>query len=324
MLKVVTDTLETIDAYRLIETPEPSPGTGEASIRIACCGVGYVDALVALGRYQVKPQLPHTPGQEVAGVVAAVGAGVTHVRPGDRVLATVAGGFAQFGVAHADAVEALPDAMSFEQAAGFRVNYITALHGLLDRANIQPGERILVMGAAGGVGLAALQVGRLLGAEVIAVASTPEKRAFAITHGAHQALDTSADGWRDRLKSLCDGKGPDVIFDPVCGPLFEPAFRSLNWRGRHLVVGFTGGALPALRVNLPLLKGAALIGVDYRQFAELEPEHAAQRLTQLFSWVSDNELRPPVGRVFPLGEFADCLQFALSGTSLGKTLLQIS
>lgn len=317
--------LDAIDDYRLIEMPAPTAAAGEVLIRVHACGMGYVDALVALGRYQVKPPLPFTPGQEIGGVVEAVGEGVTTLGVGDRVMASsFGGGLAEYIAAPVPLVHRIPDTMSFAQAAGFRVNYLTALHALRDRAALQAGERLLVLGAAGGVGTAAVQIGRLMGAEVIASASTPEKRAFAQDHGARHTLDTEPEGWRGRLKTLCAGRGPDVVFDPVCGPLFELAFRSQSWRGRHLVVGFVGGPIPKLPVNLSLMKGAALVGVDVRQFALFEPERAAAHIGQLLSWVADGSLVPPSGRRFPLGAFAEAMEFALSGKGQGKTIIDVA
>ncbi|MEZ5729177.1 MAG: NADPH:quinone oxidoreductase family protein [Burkholderiaceae bacterium] len=254
-MKIIqAESLESIDGYRMREAETPVAGRGEVVIEIAACGVGYVDALVSLGRYQVKPALPHVPGKEVAGRVHAIGEGVAGFAIGDRVLAAVDGGFAQFVRAPVAAVFRIPARLSFVQAAGFRINYLTALHGLRDRARLAPGENLLVLGAAGGVGSAAVQVGRALGATVVAAASTPAKREYARGNGAHEVIDTDADGWRDRLKVACAGTGPDVVFDPVCGPLFEPAFRSLRWGGRLLVVGFVGGPIPSLRANLALMK----------------------------------------------------------------------
>jgi NADPH2:quinone reductase len=321
---VQASSLDSIDDYQLLEVDKPTPGPGEVVVKVAACGVGYVDALLALGRYQVKPPLPHTPGQEVGGVIEAAGEGVGRLAAGDRVMATVRGGFAEFARAPAAMATKIPDQMSFAQAAGFRINYITALHGLRDRAALAAGERLLVFGAAGGVGSAALQVGRILGAEVVAAASNEEKRAFAKDHGADELIDTTPDGWRDRLKAITQGKGPTVIFDPVCGPLFELAFRSLGWGGRHLVVGFAGGPIPALPVNLSLMKGAALVGVDLRQFMQFEGAKAEAHLNELLSWVADGRLNPIVGRTFRLEEFAQALQFALSGQGLGKTVVEIA
>jgi NADPH2:quinone reductase len=321
--------LDSIADYRLITREPPVPGPGEALVRVAACGVGYVDALVALGRYQVKPPLPHTPGSEVAGVIEALGDGVSGLRVGQRVMAQARGGFAELALAPSAAVTPIPDGMAFEQAAGFRINYLTAIHGLVDRAGLQSGERLLVIGAAGGVGMAAVQVGALMGAEVIACASTLEKRDFALARGASLSIDTGADeggakAWRERLEGLCAGGGPSVVFDPVCGPLFEAAFRSLAWRGRHLVVGFAGGPIPALPANLTLMKGAALSGVDIRQFLLFEPKRAAEHMATLMAWVGEGRLAPPVGRVFGLDDFAAALEFALTGQGLGKTVLSLA
>lgn len=322
MRKVEAQTLASIADYQLVEAPRPAPKAGEVVIEVAACGVGYVDALVSLGRYQVKPPLPHTPGQEIAGRVLEVGAGVTGIAPGDRVMATAPGGFAECVATPAAATQVLPNALAFEQAAGFRINYVTALHGLRDRARLQPGERLVVLGGAGGVGMAAVQIGKKLGAHVVAVASTEEKRAFALAHGADDVLDTAAEGWRDRLKAVCGG-APDVVFDPVCGPLFEPAFRSLGWRGRHLVVGFAGGPIPALPVNLPLMKGAALVGVDVRQHFLFDAALAQAQLVELLGWAAQRAIAPPVGRVFPFEDYAAALEFALSGKGAGKTVLRV-
>lgn len=315
--------LDSIDDYAEVELPVPEPGPGQARIRVRACGVGYVDALVSLGRYQVKPPLPHVPGSEVAGVVDALGEGVAGLEIGERVMAQAAGGFADYVCAPAAGVVRLPDAIDFAAASGLRINYLTALHGLRQRGALKPGERLLVLGAAGGVGTAAVQVGRLLGATVIAAASTDAKRAFAAEHGAHAVIDTAPEGWRERLKAACDGKGPDVVFDPVCGPLFEPAFRSLAWGGRHLVVGFAGGPIPALPANLPLMKGAGLLGVDVRQFLLYEAEQARTDLADLLAWIAEGRLVPPVGRVFPFAEAKAALSYALTGQGAGKTVLTL-
>lgn len=324
MRKIEARTLASIEDYQLVEAPDPEPQAGEVLIKIAACGVGYVDALVALGRYQVKPPLPHTPGQEIAGRVLAVGAGTEGIEIGDRVMAAVRGGFAERATAPAAVVRKIPDRMAFAQAAGFHINYVTALHGLDDRAALKAGETVLVLGAAGGLGAAAVQVARLMGARVVAAASTEEKRAFCRHLGADEVLDTEVEGWRDRLKAACGGRGPDVVFDPVCGPLFQPAFRSLSWRGRHLVLGFVGGPIPSLPANLPLMKGAALVGVDVRQFLLFEPELGRAHLDRLLGWAAEGRLSPPVGRTFALEDFAEALTFALSGQGLGKTVLQVA
>ena len=324
MKAAVAESLESLDSYRLQETDRPVAGPGQVLIRVAACGVGYVDSLVALGRYQVKPPLPHTPGQDVAGIVEAVGEGVAHVARGDRVMTMTTKGFAEYAVAAAPMVVKLPDALSFAEGASLPLNYITAMHALKDRGAVAAGETVLVFGAAGGVGSASIQVARALGARVIAAASTEEKRAFALAHGADLAIDTSPDGWRDRLKRLTDGKGPNVIIDPVCGPLFEPAFRSLAWRGRHLVVGFVGGPIPALPSNLTLMKGAALLGVDVRQYLQYETKRAIGDLHQLAAWASEGKVKPPIGAVFPFDQFGEAMVAALSGKGVGKVVLRIA
>jgi len=324
MRAVQSDRLDSLDAYATVDMPTPEPSAADVRIRVAACGVGYVDSLVALGRYQVKPPLPHVPGGEIAGHVDAIGAAVQGITVGDRVLAQVRGGFADYAIAPATAVNRIPDAMRFEQAAGFRLNYLTALHALRDRARLAPGEKLLVIGAAGGVGLAAVQIGRLMEATVIAVASSEEKRALAAQHGAEITLDREVDGWRDRLKAAVGG-GIDVVFDPVCGPLFQPAFRSLNWGGRHLVVGFVGGPIPALPANLPLMKGAALVGVDVRQFAQVfEADKARAQVEELLDWVRQGRLEPPVGRIFPFEHYREALTFAFSGQGVAKTVLAVN
>lgn len=324
MKAVVADTLESIESYKFKDLEKPAPKKGQVLIRVAACGVGYVDALVALGGYQVKPPLPHTPGREVAGTVDAVGEGVTNVKPGDRVMTMTANGFAEYALAPAAMVIPVPQTLSFAEAASLPLNYLTVSHGLKDRAALAAGETVLIFGAAGGVGSAAIQVAKALGARVIAAASTEEKRAFALAHGADEAIDTDPDGWRDRLKALTGGKGPDVVFDPVCGPLFELAFRSLRWRGRHMVVGFVGGPIPALPANLTLMKGAALMGVDVRQHMEKELPQAIATLQELAVWAADGRIRPPVGTVYPFDQFGEAMVAALSGKGTGKVVLEVS
>ncbi len=314
-----------LDDYAIDEVADPDPGPGEVRVRVMACGVGYVDALHALGRYQVRAPLPFTPGVEVAGVVDALGPGVEGVRLGDRVLPLVSvdGGFAERVLAPAAQLARIPDALSFEAAAAVRSSTLTALHALRDRARLKPGETVLVFGAAGGIGSGAVQVARLLGARVVAVASTAERRAFAARLGAEATLDVDPDGWRDRLKAACGGRGPNVIVDPVCGPLFDAAFRSLAWGGRHLVIGFVGGPIPSLSANLPLLKGAALVGVDIRQFNRNEPEAAEDNRRQLRRWLADGALNPQVGAVFGFDRFREALAHAAAGAGGGKTILRI-
>lgn len=232
MKAVRAEQIGSVDDYVLVDVDAPIPRANEVQIKVHSCGMGYVDALVALGGYQVKPHTPFIPGLEIGGTISAVGQNVSKFNIGDRVMASLAGGgLAEFAIANEASTWRLSNVINFAQAAGFRTNYVTALHGLVDRADVKPRERLLVFGASGGVGTAAVQVGKLLGAEVIAAASTDEKRDYARARGADYVLDTEPEGWRDRLRGLCGGGGPNVIFDPVCGPLFEAAFRSQAWGG---------------------------------------------------------------------------------------------
>ncbi len=316
--------LDSLGDYAEIDIAVPEPGLGQVRIRVAAVGIGYVDALVALGLYQVKPPLPHIPGSEVAGTIDAIGADCGGWQIGDRVMAMTQHGFAELALAPAAACRRVPDGVTFAAAAAMPLNYLTALHGLADRGRLQAGETLLVFGAAGGVGSAAIQVGKALGARVIAAASTPEKRAFALAQGADAVIDTDGDGWRDRLKTVLAGAPLNVILDPVCGPLFEPAFRSLGWGGRHLVVGFVGGPIPALPSNLTLMKGAGLIGVDVRQFQLFERDAAAAHLDTLAAWLGGGTIAPAVGAIFAWPDYAAALTAAFSGTGLGKPVLCVT
>ncbi len=324
MKAVVAEQLDSLESYHLVDVARPEPGPHEILIRVAACGVGYVDSLVALGRYQVKPPVPHTPGQEVAGRVEAVGEKVKGFQPGDRVAAMAQRGFAEYAVAPAMLALRLPGHVSFEAGSAFPLNYLTAWHGLADRCALQAGETALVFGAAGGVGSAAVQVAKALGARVVAAASTPEKRDFALALGADAVIDVEPDGWRERLKALTGGKGPNLVFDPVCGPLFEPAFRSLAWRGRHLVVGFVGGAIPALPANLTLMKGSALLGVDVRQYLQFDGARVPADLAELTRLLGEGVLNPAIGNRHAFESFGNAMLDAISGKGRGKVVLQVA
>lgn len=325
MKAVVGEELGPSENYHLVEVPEPQPGPDEVLVAVQAAGMGYVDALVSQGKYQVKPPVPYCPGMEIAGTVAALGSEVSTLRIGDAIAASIfGGGLAEFAVAPAAAAYPIPEQLDPRAAAGFLVNYSTAWHALVDRAQVRAGETVLVLGAAGGTGIAAVQVARLAGARVIAGASSAQKRSFALTHGAHETLDYSEPGWRAVLKEMTSGRGVDVVFDPVGGDLMEPAFRSLAWRGRHLVIGFAGGPIPALPVNLALLKGASLVGVDLRQFSTVhESARAADVRAQLFDAVRRGDLRPVVGACYPLARFRDAMTMAAGRDGLGKTIVEI-
>jgi NADPH2:quinone reductase len=326
MRAVLGQTLGPPDSYDLETVEVPRPAPGEVQIAVQVASMGYVDALVAQGRYQVKPSVPYCPGLEFAGRVSATGREVRDLKVGDAVAASAfGGGLAEYAVVPASATYRIPEQLDMRAAAGFIVNYTTAWHGFVDRARLRAGETVLVLGAAGGTGIAAVQVARFCGARVIAGASTPDKRDFAIRHGAHEAVDYTQSDWRQQLKAMTGGSGVDVVFDPVGGVLMEPAFRSLAWRGRHLVIGFTGGPIPALPINLALLKGAALVGVDYRQFGSVyEPQAAAGVRDLLFAAVARGDLLPPVGACYALDDFRAAMSLASGREGLGKTVVQVS
>jgi NADPH2:quinone reductase len=322
---VRTHTVRELGAYAIERDPLPVPRPGEVRLRVRACGVGYVDALHATGRYQLAATVPFTPGVEVAGEIDAMGPEVAGLSIGLRVipLMSVRGGFADYVVAPAAQIAAIPDGMTFAEAAAIRANTLTAMHALVDRGRIEAGETVLVIGAAGGVGSAAVQLAKRLGARVVATASSEAKRAFARRLGADVAIDTDPEGWRDRLMEACGGGGPDIVVDPVCGPLFEPAFRSLAWNGRHLVIGFAGGPIPSLKANLPLLKGAMLVGVDVRQFNLKQPERADANRARLRAWLAEGSVGAPVGATFPFERFREALDHAASGAGPGKTVLLV-
>lgn len=310
------------EALTVQTLPDPAPGPGEVVLDVRAAGVNYPDALMVMGQYQVKPPLPFTPGAEAAGTVAAVGEGVQGLAVGQRVVAfTGTGAFAERLLAPAHAVMSLPDGLDFDVAAGLPLAYGTSMHALSDRAGLKAGETLLVLGAAGGVGLAAVSIGKALGARVIAAASTEEKLAVAREHGADETLNYSSEDLRARLKELTGGQGPDVIFDPVGGELAEPAFRSIGWGGRYLVVGFAGGEIPRLPLNLPLLKGASLTGVFWGEFARRDPRGNARNLRQLAAWVESAAVRPLVSARYPLERAPEALRALLERRVTGKVVV---
>ncbi len=325
MRAVVGETLGGPDVYQLVERPLPHPAPGEVRIKIYAASLGYADGLLAAGLYQVKPPLPYIPGTEVAGLVDSVGENVTNWVAGDRVTAAnFGGGLAEFLCVDATQVHSLPASFDFAQGASFRANYATAYHALHDRGQLKETEILLVLGAAGGVGIAAVQVAKALGATVIAAASSETKRAFARQHGADMVVDYSLADWRDTLKTLTNGRGVDVVFDAVGGDKFEPAFRSLAWGGRHLVIGFAGGAIPKLPANLPLLKGAALVGVDIRQFGMRQPEAEAANALALSELAVSGAINPPVGTIYDFEDFREALAASTRGQALGKIVVTVA
>ena len=311
-------------SFRLEEHDPGMPGPGQVRVDVHSCGVSYVDVLVAAGNYQLKPALPFVPGSEAAGVITAVGEGVPSSRIDERV--TLVGfslGLSQVAIVPATTARTIPGSLSFEQAAIFRVSYATAYHALVQRGRLRPGETLLVMGAAGGVGYAAVQVGKALGATVIASASSKAKRDFALHGGADYAVESRAADWREQVKAANEGRGVDVIIDPVGDAATEPAFRSLAWGGRHLIIGFAGGGIPRLATNLTLLKGAALVGVDIRQFGICEPSLFAENEVAIDRLAEGGLLQPPVGPTYSLPNFVAAMESARRGQAIGRIVVNM-
>jgi NADPH2:quinone reductase len=311
-----------VQALRWTELPTPDPAPGQVRVAVHASSLNFPDLLTVQGKYQVKPPLPFVPGSEFSGTVEAVGDGVRHLRPGDRVATIgVTGGFGTHACVSAAQVMALPDGFDLDDAAAFAFTYGTSHHALIDRAALRPGETVLVLGAAGGVGTAALQIAKAAGARVIAAASSDEKCARLQELGADATLNYGRENIRDALKALTDGKGPDVVYDPVGSDLAEPVFRSIAWRGRYLVVGFAGGGIPALPWNLALLKGASILGVFWGDFVRREPQASAAALAQLAQWYGQGLLKPVIDRTLPMSELKAA--YARMGTRqvIGKLLL---
>lgn len=306
----------------LEEVPDLQAAPGRVVVDVKACGVNFPDTLIIQGRYQMKPPLPFSPGGEVAGVVRETGEGVTGVRPGDRVIAfTGYGGFAEQVAADAASVVPMPEGMDFPVASGFVMTYATSYHALVDRARLEEGETLLVLGAAGGVGLTAVELGARLGARVIAAASSKDKLELCRDYGASETIDYSAEDLRERIKQITGGGGVDVVYDPVGGDLAEPALRSTGWGGRYLVVGFASGEIPRIPLNLPLLKGSAVMGVFWGAFAQRERERNAANLRTLAEWWTEGKIRPHVSATYPLERAADALEAMLARTVRGKVVL---
>ncbi|GAB3269184.1 NADPH:quinone oxidoreductase family protein [Larkinella harenae] len=310
------------ESLMLEETEAPRATAGKLVIQVKACGVNFPDTLMIQGKYQVKPPFPFSPGGEVAGVVNEVGAGVTHLKPGDKVFAlTGSGGFAEQTLADGFKTFLLPDGMAYGTAAALMYTYGTSYHALKDRANLQPGETLLVLGAAGGVGLAAVELGKMMGATVIAAASTDEKLALCRQTGASHTINYSRDDLRQRIRELTDGKGVDVIYDPVGGTLTEAALRSVAWRGRYLVVGFAAGQIPSIPLNLALLKGCSVVGVFWGAFAEKQPNDNLNNVQQLLTFYEQGAIKPHIQATYPLEKAPQALREMMNRQILGKIVI---
>jgi NADPH:quinone reductase len=314
--------LGALDTLSVEEVASPKPGPGHVLIDVKAAAANFPDVLMVEGKYQFKPPMPFAPGCELAGIVTEVGEGVTHVKPGDCVLAIVPhGGFAEEALADAARVVLLPPGVDLEVAASFMFTYATSYHALKDRAALAAGETLLVLGAAGGVGLAAVELGRKMGARVIAAASTDDKLEACRSRGAAATINYATEDLRERVKEITQGRGVDVVLDPVGGPYTEPALRSLAWRGRLLVVGFANGEIPRIPLNLALLKGCSIVGVFWGDFTRREPEAHHANTRQLVEWIGSGELKPLISERLPLARGVEALRAVKERRVKGKVLV---
>ena len=304
------------------EVPSPKAAQGQVVVSVKACGVNFPDTLIIQGKYQFKPELPFSPGGEVAGIVKEVGEGVTRLKRGDRVIAfNTWGGFAEEIAVDAERTILTPPGMDFIPASAFVLTYGTSYHALKDRADLKAGETLLVLGAAGGVGLAAIQLGRTMGAKVIAAASNDAKLQICRQNGADEVINYGTEDLRARIKAITAGKGVDVVFDPVGGPYSEPALRDMAWRGRFLVVGFAAGEIPKVPLNLTLLKGCSIVGVFWGAFTKNEPEHNSENNYDLMAMYAAAKVRPHIHATYPLERAAEALNEVLNKRVTGKVVL---
>ncbi|MGH6961700.1 MAG: NADPH:quinone oxidoreductase family protein, partial [Dongiaceae bacterium] len=304
------------------ERPSPTPQDHEAIVRVHAAGVNFPDTLIVQGKYQFKPEFPFAPGGELAGVVERVGAKVKNVKPGDRVIGfTGWGAFAEEVAADARTLVPMPEGLDFVTASAFVMTYGTSYHALKDRAGLKAGETLLVLGASGGVGLAAIEIGKALGAKVIAAASSAGKLAICREHGADELIDYTKEDLKERVKALTEGKGVNVVYDPVGGPYSEAALRSIAWRGRLLVVGFANGEIPKIPLNLALLKGASIVGVFWGDYAKREPLNLMMDLRALFGWLQEGKLKPHISGTYPLERGAEAIRALMERKVSGKIVI---
>lgn len=304
------------------DVPVPEPDEGEIQIRVQSAGLNFPDSLIIQDKYQMKPPLPFSPGGELAGIVTAVGPGVTHFREGDRVAGlTNWGSFAEYAVADAYRTTLVPDSMDLETASIFAFAYGTSHHAFKQRARLEPDETVLVLGASGGVGLAAVEVAKAMGARVIAGASTDEKLAIAREHGADELVNYTTQDLKSAVKELTGKTGVDVIYDPVGDALANPAFRTIGWEGRYLVIGFAGGEIPAVPFNLALVKGASIVGVFWGDFVTRSPNVHQANMNELFMMHADGKLKPHISARFPLAEGAQAIRSMMERKVTGKVVI---
>lgn len=322
MRAIFCEKLGTPQDLVLREVPDPpAPGEGEITVAVEARGAQYVDVLMAAGEYQTKPPLPFIPGSEGAGTVTAVGPDVTAHKVGDKVMTRHStGAFAEMATIPADFALPMPKKFDFIQAAGFRSAYGTSYHALVQRGQLQPGETLVVHGAAGGIGMAAVQLGKIFGATVIATASTEEKRNAALANGADHVIDYTQ-GFRDKVKELTDGRGADVIYDPIGANVFDESMRCLNWGARILILGFLGGGPALAKTNHLLIKGASAVGVRMGGFNEFEPDRAAANMVELMKLAESGQVKPQVSHTYPMSQTANALQVIIDRKVIGKCII---
>ena len=325
MRALVVEELGPPEAHRVVELPDPVPGPGEVVVDVRAAALNFPDLLMIEGRYQVRPDLPFVPGSEGSGVVAATGPGVDTVAVGDEIaFLSISGAFAEKVSLPAARVFPKAPELTFGEAAGFTLTYATSYYALRQRADLRPGETLLVLGAAGGVGAAAVELGSMMGAHVIAATGTDEKLEFAKSLGAADGINYATSDLKEAVRALTDGAGPDVVYDPVGGSFAEPALRSMAWGGRYLVIGFASGDIPAIKLNLPLLKGLSLVGVYWGSWVEHDPAGNAANYGELLTMVSRGDIRPRVTESFELDEFSDACRVISSREAMGKIVLDVA
>jgi NADPH2:quinone reductase len=311
------------DDLELQNLPDPVPGAGDAVVAIKAVALNFFDTLIIAGKYQRKPVLPFSPGAEFAGIVTAIGPGVSTLKPGDRVAGYVGDGAAREAIAvSADALVALPDALDFERAAGATVTYGTSYYALKNRARLKPGETLAVLGASGGAGLAAVELGKIMGARVIACASSDDKLDFVRARGADDGINYNRDDLKLALRRLTDGQGPDVVYDPVGGVYSEQALRATAWLGRFLVVGFAAGEIPKMPLNLPLLRNCDILGINWGGWATRDPAGNRANTEELMRWCAEGKLSSHVHAVYPLAEAKQALKDIAARKVMGKAILR--
>jgi NADPH2:quinone reductase len=325
MKALVCDKWELPSALKVGDLPKPSPGPKEVLIKIKACGVNFPDVLIVQGLYQFRPPFPFSPGGEISGEIEAVGEEVKHLKPGQEVVSMIGwGGMAEYVVANKNVVFPKPPGMPHTVASAFLMVFGTSYHALKDRAKLKEGETLLVLGASGGVGLAAVELGKLMGAKVIAAASTDEKLEICKNYGADEVINYSHENLKERIKELTEGKGADVTYDPVGGDYSEQALRATAWKGRFLVVGFAAGEIPKIPLNLALLKGCDIVGVFWGSFAQRNPNGLMQNTMQLIQWYQNGDIKPHIHGTYSLDEASNAIMALMNREVSGKVVIEIS